>query len=309
MDTFCTIITADYFPYSKVLFDSIRSNSCNAAFHVLVTDGNQKQENNHLFYTDTINELLNTEIASRIYKKYAATNTDQFRWALKPVYISWLLNKGYDKVIFLDPDLYFVSSPEILLKELDTASVILTPHWNNPNPLSFEDGLFSIMRNGMFNAGFAGASGQGKDAMNWWAEMCHYKTEKLPELGIYDDQKYLDLLPIEFENVRILKQRGYNLASWNIDSSKREIVNGKLMINFSYEPVFIHFTKSTIEHIVNGNDALLRPYLDRYIAELKKAGVTQPRELPKENIFHLIKRKTLLRTRFKRFLFKLAEKL
>ena len=195
------------------------------------------------------------------------------------------------------------------------SSVLLTPHWNNINPLEFEDGLFSIMRNGMFNAGFIGAAKNGIPAMKWWAGMCHYKMDRQVELGIYDDQKYLDLLPVEFPGSGILRHQGCNLASWNIDTCKREIINGKLMINKIYEPVFIHFAKDTITNILNRNDELLKPYLDEYIQALQNENFDLLKNL--DNLDHAkfnsslysIKHKLRLRTRLKRFLFRLAEKL
>lgn len=309
MDTFCTIITPDYMPYARVLASSLKSQQSTADFHTLVVSEKMEPDQTGQIKFDTIDDLLVSDTAKGIYRKYAGTNNDRFRWALKPVYITWLLRNGYDKVIFLDPDLYFTGNPAFLFKELDTASVLLTPHWCNPDPMVFEDGLFSIMKNGMFNAGFIGASKNGLAAMDWWASMCHYKTEKLPELGIYDDQKYLDLLPVEFENIRIIRHRGCNLAAWNLDTNKRGIKEGKLLINDEFPPVFIHFAKGTIDNILIGNDILLRPFLDEYYEQLRKNGMENQDSFPQETFLHYVKRKTLIRTRIKRFLFRLAEKL
>ncbi len=41
--------------------------------------------------------------------------------------------------------------------------------------------------------------------MNWWAGMCHYKTEDRKELGLFVDQKYLDILPVQFEILYLIK--------------------------------------------------------------------------------------------------------
>lgn len=309
MDAFCTIITSDYLPYARVLFSSLRKQNINASFHALVVSHENRLPHDEAFEVEYAEDLLDSEIAKRIYQKYAGTNTDHFRWALKPVYLTWLLHKGYQKVIFTDPDIYFVDDPGFLLNELDTAAVILTPHWSNINPMTFEDGLFSLMRNGLFNAGFIGASTKGLAALQWWAEVCHYKIEKAPELGLYDDQKYLDLLPVEFENVTIIKHRGCNLAYWNLDTNIRELKNGKLQIRGNFNPVFIHFAQGTIENIRNGNDILLKPWLEQYLSELEKEGLKGIVPIKKESVFYYLKRKTLLRTRFKRLLFRLAGKL
>ncbi|MBK9568929.1 MAG: hypothetical protein IPO53_02675 [Chitinophagaceae bacterium] len=115
------------------------------------------------------------------------------------------------------------------------------------------------MRNGLFNAGFVGASKKGLPALKWWSGACHYKIDRQPELGIFVDQKYLDILPVEYPDIEILQHRGCNIACWNMDTNKRTICNGKLLINDKYEAVFIHFTHETIQQILNGNDYQLRP--------------------------------------------------
>jgi len=194
-------------------------------------------------------------------------------------------------------------------------SVLLTPHWANIDPTENEDSLLAVLKGGLYNAGFVGVNKKGAKAMAWWAGLCHYKTEDLTGLGLFVDQKYLDILPVQFDNVQVIKHRGCNLASWNIDTSKREWLHGKLMINKIDEPVFIHFAKDTIVNIINKNDALLQPYLDEYIAALKeenfelldKLGDFNPAKY--QSAAYTIKYKLQVRTRLKRFFFKLAEKL
>ena len=260
-------------------------------------------------------QLQDSTYFKKIERKYAHTNQDVYRWALKPVLIGHLLEQGYEKVIFIDPDLYFVNDFSFISKQLDTYSVLLTPHWADLDIIKSEDSVLSVLRNGLFNAGFVAASHKGLPAINWWAGMCSYKMERRHELGIYDDQKYLDLLPVQFDGIHILKHRGCNLASWNIQSSKREMVNGRLLINGEFEPVFIHFAKDTIVNILNKNDVLLRPYLDEYIQLLAENGFDLIKNLDNysparyETAFYRLKHKIRLRTRIKRFLFKLAEKL
>jgi len=114
---------------------------------------------------------------------------------------------------------------------------------------------------------------------------------------------------VEFENIRIIRHRGCNLAAWNLDTNKRGLKEGKLVINDEFPPVFIHFAKGTIDNIQNGNDILLRPLLDEYYEQLRKNGLENLDSFPQETFLHYVKRKTLIRTRIKRFLFRLAEKL
>ena len=263
----------------------------------------------------SFSSIISSPIAQQIEKKYAHSNSDYFRWALKPVFISHLLQNGFDKVIFADPDIYIVSNFSFLFDELDNNNVLLTPHWANINPLENEGSLFDVLRGGLYNAGFIGVNKKGIETINWWAAMCHYKMGRHQELGVYDDQKYLDILPVQFSAVKVVKHQGCNLASWNIDTCKREIVDGKLLINQQFEPVFIHFAKETIANILNRNDKLLYPFLDEYILLLKNENIDLANHFNDINFsvydspFYKGKHKLKLRTRFKRFLFNLAEKL
>ncbi len=314
MQTFCTIITADYLPFAKVLLASILKYDPDVTLQVLVVDKTDSPSSEN-FVIHSVDSVATSPVAKGIHKKYAHTNPSQFRWALKPVFISHLLQKGFDKVIFTDADIYFVNNFSFLFEELDTNNVLLTPHWANLNPFENEGSLKDVLSGGLYNAGFIGVNKKGEGIINWWAEMCHYKTEEDPKLGFYFDQKYLNILPVQFEGVKIIKHQGCNLASWNVQTCKREIVNGKLMINQQFEPVFIHFNRETFVNILNRNDKLLYPFLEEYIQLFKKEGFDlennyKTLDFSKFNSpFLKLKYKLLLRTRFKRFLFRLAERL
>lgn len=314
MQTFCTITTAAYFPFAKTLHDSLQRYEPGTELQVLIVDEHSSQPGNGLKII-SINELAGSALFKEIEKKYAHTDPDTFRWALKPVLIGYLLEKGYSKVIFADPDLYFVGPSNFLFNHLNEYPVLLTPHWADLDIINNPDSISAILKGGLYNAGFVGTSAKGLEVMKWWAALCHYKMEKDVPSGFNDDQKYLDLLPVQFENIGVLQHQGCNLAGWNIQRCKREMVDGKLMINKKYEPVFIHFAKDTITNILNRNDALLKAYLDDYINALKKNGYNLPGNL--ENLdtgqfhspFYKLKHSARIRTRIKRFFFRLAEKL
>lgn len=314
MQAFCTIVSSSHIALAKALFSSLQKQNSDIKLHVLIIDENNSVSTDG-FIIHTVNTLSSYRLFQKIEKKYAAGNKDHFRWSLKPVLISYLLQNGYDKVIFADSDTYFVNDFSFLFSFLDDSSILLSPHWANTDPWQNEDSLFAVLRGGLYNAGFIGANKNGLDAMNWWAEMCHYKMDKRKELGLHDDQKYLDILPVQFPGVKVLKHQGCNLASWNIDTCKRGIIDGRLLINKKYEPVFIHFAADTIINILNRNDILLKPYLDEYVERLSKEGYYLLKNMDQKNLYkynsfaYKLKHHLLLRTRLKRFLYTIAEKL
>lgn len=314
MQTVCTIITADYLPLAKVLLASLDKQLPGTSLQVLVVDSDNVVSTGNL-HIHTRAALSASKYFKGIEHKYGSTHADYFRWALKPVFIRYLLEQGYQKVLFADPDLYFTGKFSFLFDALDESNVLLTPHWANLDPTRNEDSLLAVLKGGLFNAGFIGVNREGGAAMDWWAGLCHYKTEDLTGLGLFVDQKYLDLLPVQFEKVQIVKHRGCNLASWNIDTSQRQKINDKVLINGTDEPVFIHFARDTIVNILNQNDPLLRPWLDEYVQLLKTEGFDLLDTLKDfdphayESVTYKLKHSLRLRTRLKRFFYRVAKKL
>ena len=106
--------------------------------------------------------------------------------------------------------------------------------------------------------------------MQWWVDCCAYRCEKSAVRGLFDDQKYLDLVPILEETAYIMRHKGCNVAGWNTEVCKREMVNGEVLIDGTYPVVFIHFNDTTIREIANGNDKALMPHYQKYVQSLKR---------------------------------------
>jgi hypothetical protein len=317
MKTFCTIITADYYPRALALFKSLRTYDAGVRLHVLIADQKPlvlKEENEGLILVHA-SEISRYRMVESLYRKYAHTNIDYFRWSLKPVFISYLLDHGYEKVLYTDADMFFVNDYHFLFDELDNAAVLLTPHWKPDDPLVDKESFLTLFTSGIFTAGFIGANREGLPAMMWWAEACHFMMGPLIELGIHDDQKYLDLLPVKFESVKIIRHRGCTVGSWNFLECKRQLVNGEVRINGQYPVIFIHFDNMLVSEILKGHDPLLLPYLRQYQRTFEEIGFQLSDFLQeidaheKANLFVRLKWKLKLRTRMKRMLHRIAQSL
>jgi hypothetical protein len=316
MQAFCTIITADYFPRALTLYKSIARYDEQVEFHVLVADNKPVHEISNQYpriKLIPVSSLSNYSLVGDLYKKYAHISLDFFRWSLKPVFISYLLENGVDRVLYLDGDMFFVNDYHFLFEELDIASVILTPHWKSNDPLIDSASFFALFRSGIFTAGFIGANRQAIPAMKWWAEACHFLMGEHPALGIHDDQRYLDIFPVYFEGTKVIRHQGCTIGAWHYELCKRELVNGEVMINGKYPVIFIHFEEMLVSQILKGHDPLLLPYLNQYQKEFEESGFVLKDYI--KNIdtyasatsFHRLKWKIRLRTRVKQFFFKLAK--
>lgn len=254
MATFCTISTQSHLFKSFALADSLATYGWE--LKILLVD---ELNDDH-----TSIEPHNVELVSlfdmkspRTEQALAKYKNDKLRWSLKPIFLLFLLEK-YEKVIYLDNDIYFFKDCKFLDEALERNNILLTPHFYPASPLENQTWLEANLRIGLYNAGFIGVNRKAQKALLWWSDCCLYEMKKSYWRGLFDDQKYLDLLPILFDGVRIIKDRGCNFAGWNDQIALLE-----------NEIVFIHFNQFTMSKF-KINTSLYYDYFSLYIFALKK---------------------------------------
>jgi hypothetical protein len=154
---------------------------------------------------------------------------------------------GADKIIYIDPDIAIFNPLDDLLAELDQNDILLTPHQLTPEEQAqaIVDNEITSLQHGIYNLGFVAIrnAGSGKLFAKWWSDrLQEYCYDDIPS-GLFVDQRWCDLVPALFENVKILRDPGCNVASWNLSHRKIEITTrGEIIVNGS--PLrFFHFTK------------------------------------------------------------------
>jgi len=261
----CTICTNDHLFKVKALFRSLEDLT-DASFHCLITDEGARVSSGEGFSLLTLSELRPDRLKN-IASKYRG---DELRWACKPLLLEHLLDNGFDRVIYLENDISFYRSPDFIFSLLERHSVILTPHYYPTDPEKDQHWLESNFRVGLYNAGFVGVSRSGIHAMQWWAKCCRYNVKKSAWRGLFDDQKYLDLIPVIFDDVLVLRHHGCNVAGWNVAMSPRSTdSDGNIMLAGKWPLVFIHFNAFTMREIERGNDPALLPLLRAYESALQ----------------------------------------
>lgn len=276
--SFCTISTLDYMPYVYTLYDSLKRYDADIVIDVFVSDAGRDSLRsmgrlpNVRFYC--VEDVCKSGLGRNTYEKYHAVSMDKLRWSMKSVFLRYLIeHAGRQKVIYVDNDICFFNDYAFLFDELDSSDVILTPHWRSSDPHVDSKNFFTLNVDGLYNGGFVGVNKNAVRALEWWAMACLYVCEKNVATGQWDDQAHLNLLPIYFDNVKIIKHRGCNVANWNLVECTRVQTGDRVLINGKDPIVFMHFTKSTIRGILKGKDALLAPFLERYHENLKRYGV------------------------------------
>ncbi|MHB8713934.1 MAG: glycosyl transferase [Trichloromonadaceae bacterium] len=127
---------------------------------------------------------------------------------------------GVDKIMYLDPDIKVFNSLSPLESMLDQHEILLTPHLLDAEHdiHAIQDNEISALKHGVYNLGFFAArtSGQGLAFIRWWAERLRlFCRDDIPG-GLFTDQRWCDLAPAFFSGLGIVRDRGYNVATWNI---------------------------------------------------------------------------------------------
>ncbi|MCB9253877.1 MAG: hypothetical protein H6617_04280 [Bdellovibrionaceae bacterium] len=116
-----------------------------------------------------------------------------------------VLTQTRQPVFYSDLDILFFRPPSALLEEFGNHSILLFPHWS--------DSLRDVHRYGMFNAGLLGARPGSERFLKWWSERCLHDGVHDRRDYFYDDQGYLDLVPLYFEPA-IYRGKKHNLGPW-----------------------------------------------------------------------------------------------
>lgn len=276
---FCTVIDSNFIDYIKTQYHFLTKFNKNVRIYVLVCTTNLSEIQTPPFESlpeaikcFTLLDVCREGIGKEIFDKYFQAHIHEFRWAMKSVFLNFLYEKGFaEKIIFTDWDIIFFEDYGFLFDELDKHDILLTPHWTPLSPLDVNDpvdqkGFLQVFTNGIYNAGFIGTNKNSRKLLEWLSKVCLYICEIDPSRGLFADQTHLNLLPLISEQVGVVRHRGCNVAQWNKIECRRVKVGDKTLINGQYPIVFIHFTSYTVEHILDGGDELLRPYLDDYAA-------------------------------------------
>lgn len=170
--------------------------------------------------------------------------------AIKGRALDFILQQdNVSQVFYFDPDIAVLGRMDEAVHHLSSHSIVLTPHLVDPEARddhqAILDNEVGSLLHGVFNLGFIGVSNtvEGRRFAGWWRDRLDDWCHDRRDIGIFVDQKWCNLIPCLFDEVNVLRDPGYNVASWNL--SKRLVQfdeNGQIWVNGSLLK-FYHFTK------------------------------------------------------------------
>ena len=263
-----TIVAKNYIGLAMILERSIRRYNSSTDFFIVVADEFDQNRpeslpSNVIVAKDVLD--INHDLWNEMAFKY---NLTEFCTSIKPKSLSYFIKKGYDKVMYLDPDTFFFSDIDQIFSMLDSHLIVLSPHLIHLPPKESSD-IFesSFLNYGVYNLGFVAVKNDRTISriLDWWherlAKYCFIDSQN----GLFTDQLWMNFVPgfMSKEQCLISRHQGLDVAPWNyqerriIDKSGSLYVVNRNQIEDSGdsdpEPlVFCHFSGYDYKSLTSG---------------------------------------------------------
>ncbi|MFH1827610.1 MAG: glycosyl transferase [bacterium] len=176
----------------------------------------------------------------------------EYCWTCASSSILYVIKKyKVDVCTYLDADIYFFASPQILIDELGADSILITEHRYTPAyDQSSTSGKYCVQFITFKN------NKEGLNVLTWWRKACLQWCYARFEDNKFGDQKYLDDWPKRFKGIHILQHLGGGVAPWNVQQYefariKNQIVGRDKITRRVFTLIFYHFHGLNIYNIFN----------------------------------------------------------
>jgi lipopolysaccharide biosynthesis glycosyltransferase len=247
----CTIITKNYLAYARALAMSLSEHNPDVPLYVLLADrvDGYFDPTSEPFKMIYLEDLFDQEAVEKMCFYYTPF---ELCCALRGLLHQYMFDQGIaQRWLFLDSDIMVFSSLEPIFKQLKNSSILLTPHSSIPAEENYiNPHETNLLKSGLYNAGFLGINRDDEAIkfIHWFKKRLIFLCLHDQKSGLFVDQKWLDLVPLYFDNFALCQHSGANLGHWNIferiiekDDDNNIMANGKPIL-------FIHFSGWSLEN-------------------------------------------------------------
>jgi len=238
---FCTLFNSVYQFHSHLLYQSIceNENIDNLQFYFFCFDADSISYFRRLNLRNV--KLISLEELESYLPELKSVKPErslaEYFFTSTPAICKYVIEnyRSVDEIVYLDADLFFFQSPEVLFDEIGNSSISIIPHRFN-----FLNSIRNIY--GYYNVGWVSFKGdkEGIACMNKWLnDNLKWCFDKLT-FSKYADQKYLNYWEKDFRNVYVIKNKGANVAPWNVGNYKVGLKNEIIYVD-EVPLVFYHF--------------------------------------------------------------------
>lgn len=239
---FCTLFDSAYMSRGIAMYRSL-CRQCND-FHLYVFAFDDYSYNFFLcnnFDHITVISLKDFEDEKLLLIKKERSR-GEYCWTCTPSTILYVLEHyNVDSCTYIDADLFFFSSPKVLIDEVGEDSVMITEHrYTKQYDQTKTSGKYCVQ------FVFFRNDKRAHRVLDWWREACLEWCYNKQEDGKFGDQKYLDDWCTRFEGVHELQHLGGGVAPWNMQQYVFTNREGKIYgvensTQKSFEVIFYHY--------------------------------------------------------------------
>jgi len=285
MMNFCTLFDSVYLSRGLAMYNSLARNCDDFHLYIFAFDDKcyfiLKELN---LKNMTVISLFEFEDEELLRIKPTRTR-GEYCWTSTSSTILYVLNNyKVDNCTYLDSDLYFFSSPQVLLDEMGNDSVLITPHrYTKKYDQSEKTGIYCVQFVTFKN------DEKGLKVLNWWRNACLEWCYARFEDNRFGDQKYLDDWPTRFEGVYVCKNLGAGVAPWNMqqysfDEENGIVIGTEITTGKKSQVIFYHFHSLAFvspsyfspRPYYKRNESVIRLIFNPYAKEIKKIREEHP---------------------------------
>jgi hypothetical protein len=240
--TVCTCVAGNYLAFARVLAGSLQRFHPGIPLHVLLADNQAPGET----FQDTNVRVvrlgdLNVPGLRKLLLRY---DCKQVLVAMKPALLRYMLESGYETVVYLDADMLVTASLDPVFQTVSGHSLSLTPHVGPAFAQAASNGFErTLLHTGMYNGGFVGVTNreESRRFLAWWEERLRTHCVEALRQGLHYDQRWLDMAPALVADLRLLRDPGCNVAYWNLPDLDVRAGRGEVLVGDSPLRLF-HFS-------------------------------------------------------------------
>jgi glycosyltransferase involved in cell wall biosynthesis len=284
-----TIVARNYLHYARVLMASVQAVHPDWERFVLLADrvDGAFDPAREIFHVVEASSLPIPD-PERFFFRYTIL---ELNTAVKPWFFRELFKQNFERVVYLDPDIFVYSPMSELERVLDGALAVLVPHLTGRIRDSARPGEYEILQAGAYNLGFCALARHREleGLLDFWSEKSVREFASDVQRGLFTDQRWMDLVPGMFSDVAILRHEGYDVAYWNLphrqvtQDGSRFLVNGVPLVFFHFSGIDPLKPEGFSKHqnryrlgTLGAPATLVRSYCDR----LKEADLLTCRQWP-----------------------------
>jgi len=242
---FCICTGSNYIAKAVTMYESLKKHCADFTLYYFCFDTETYECLVKLKLENIVPVKISEIEDEQLLKAKKNRSLPEYFFTLTPSIILYAITEyNLDMCIYLDADLYFFNSPDILLKEMKASSILITEHHPHSNEYH-KEGKYNVQFIPFRNDEY------GINVLKWWRDRCIEWCFLRAEDGKWADQGYLNVWLEKFDKIKVLEYLGA-IGPWNVRYSVIYNSGNEIKIKMKnydiYSLVFYHFQGLQVLH-------------------------------------------------------------